>query len=364
MEGQGFWQKHPVQGTWALRAPADFGDKVLWEFHDDPLAGHPGCDETHREIQTRYYSPGMRRSILWHVNSCHLCICYKPIRTTTRDALRPRAAQRPWETVALDVMGPYPPSATGKRFLLVVTDLFSRWVETFPIASSEAPKLTNILEKEMFPRWGYPRQTLCDNGKQFISQHWTNACQRWDCDLWTTPNYHPRAKPTERKNQEIKINIRIRIDNDNHRTGDRDLPKILFGMRRQNAATRQTPSHLLLGWTLPRPGDWRFQVYEKRRMEARQEREKRAPHNKAIYQQRYTGQTPMPQFHPGEQVYAIGHFLSTKRDHFNGGFSPRRTGVHTVLERLAGDVYIINQEGRYIKIHGNQLYRARQQRLR
>ena len=66
-------------------------------------------------------------------------------------------------------------------------------------------------------------------------------------------------EPTlQRKNQEIKINIRIRIDNGNHRTWDRDLPKILFGMRRrQNAATGQTPSHLLLGWTLPKPGDSR-----------------------------------------------------------------------------------------------------------
>ena len=67
----------------------------------------------------------------------------------------------------------------------------------------------------------------------------------------------------------------------------------------------------------------------------------------------------MPQFHPGKQVYATGHFLSNKRDHFNAGFAPRRTGPHTVLERIAGDVYIINQEGRQVKIHGNQLYRAK-----
>ena len=28
----------------------------------------------------------------------------------------------------------------------------------FPIASSEAPKLTSMLENEVFQRWGYPRQ--------------------------------------------------------------------------------------------------------------------------------------------------------------------------------------------------------------
>ena len=194
----------------------------------------------------------MRRSIRRYASSCHLFTCCKPVRTATKDTIRPRAAQRPWETIALDLMGPDPPSSTGKRFLLVVTDLFSSWIEAFPIASSDAQKLTAMLEKEVFPRWGYPRQILRDNGRQFISQHWANACQRWDSDLWTTQNYHLRANPTERRNQDIKINIRLRINNGNHRTWDRDLPKILFSLRRrQNAATKQTPSHLLLGWTLP-----------------------------------------------------------------------------------------------------------------
>ena len=105
---------------------------------------------------------------------------------------------------------------------------------------------------------------------------------------------------------------------------------------------------------------WRFQELEEQSIEVRQEREERARYNQAIrvYERRYTGQTPMLQFHPGEQVYATGHFLSKKRNHFNAGFAPRRTGSHTVLERIAGDVYILNQDGQ-VKKHGNQFYRQR-----
>ena len=310
LDERGFWKKHPNLNSWSLRVPVSHVDRILWEYHDDPFAGHPGCDETLREIQSRYYWPGMRRRVRKYVSSCHLCTCCKPVRTAANDSMRPRAAQRPWETIALDLMGPYPPSSTGKKFLLVVTDLFSRWIEAFPMASAEAPKLTALLEKEVFPRWGYPRQILTDNGRQFVSQHWASAGQRWDCDLWTTPNYHPRANPTERRNQDIKINIRLRIDNGNHRTWDRDLPKNLFSLRRrQNAATGQTPSHLLLGWTLPRPGDWRFHEHDDQRIEERNDREERAKANQGKYQQRYTGETPMPRFEPGEQVYVVRNFL-------------------------------------------------------
>ena len=152
--------------------------EVIAEYHDNPLASHPGSDETLREIQRRYYWLGMREAIRRYVGSCHLCLCTKPIRTVREDALRPRAARSPWETIALDLMGPYPRSTTRKQFWLVVTDLFSRWVEAFPIASSEASKIISIMEREVFSRWGYPRQILSDNGRQFISHQWINVCQR------------------------------------------------------------------------------------------------------------------------------------------------------------------------------------------
>ena len=47
-----------------------------------------------------------------------------------------------------------------------------------------------------------------------------------------------------------------------------------------------------------------------------------------------------------------------KSDLFNAGFAPKRTGPHTVLERIAEDVYAVNQEGRPVKMHGNRLYRS------
>ena len=52
----------------------------------------------------------------------------------------------------------------------------------------------------------------------------------------------------------------------------------------------------------------------------------------------------MPQFHPGEQIYMERHFLSNKNDYFNAGFALRRTRQHTILEKFAGDVYVVDLE--------------------
>ena len=36
------------------------------------------------------------------------------------------------------------------------------------------------------------------------------------------------------------------------------------------------------------------------------------------------------------------YFLSKKNEDFNADFTPERIGPHTILERMAGDVYMVN----------------------
>lgn len=71
--------------------------------------------------------------------------------------------------------------------------------------------------------------------------------------------YHPPANPTERRNQEIKKGLRLDLQGRLHRDWDLHLPKVLFRIRtRANAATGFTPSGMLLGTTLRRPGERRL----------------------------------------------------------------------------------------------------------
>ena len=235
----------------------------------------------------------------------------------------------------------------------MITDLFSRWVEAFPIASSKTSVLIATLEREIFPRWGYPRQILSDNGKQCTSQKWIDACQKWDCDLWTTPLYHPRANPTESRNQELKKGIRLRIDQGNHNRWETYHPEILLNLhRRRNAATGQTPSHLLLGQTIQRPGEWRFDDNEPQERTDLNTRDEQARQHQEKYQQRYAGANRAHAYQPGDQVYALTHPLSNAEKKLNKVSTYRRSGVHTIVSKIAGDVYWILCDGRQLKIHG------------
>ena len=50
LDERGFWNKHPNLNSWSLRVPMNLVDPMPWEYHDETL----------REIQSRYYWPGMR----------------------------------------------------------------------------------------------------------------------------------------------------------------------------------------------------------------------------------------------------------------------------------------------------------------
>ncbi|XP_015608279.1 uncharacterized protein K02A2.6-like [Cephus cinctus] len=249
-------------------------------------------------------------------------------------------------------MGPYPRTSHGKRFLLVVIDLFTRWVEAFLLGNSEAPTLICTLEKEVFSRWGYPQHLLSDNGPQFTSQIWKEAAQKWEIQLWTTPIYHPQANPTERRNQEIKKGLRLRLEQSRHRTWDRYIPEILFNLRRrQNAATGRTPAEVLLGKNLQRPGDWRLRNTHDHKEEDRQPYQQEAQVQQQRYQKRYKGEIKPPTYQPGDWVYLREHPLSNAAEGFNAGFAPRQSGPYQILTHLSGGTFTIAKRGQAIKVH-------------
>ncbi|XP_033229768.1 uncharacterized protein LOC117181317 [Belonocnema kinseyi] len=53
--------------------------RVLYEYHDARLAGHPGAEETLRTIQALFYWERMRKQVQEYVKGCHLCSSCKPL---------------------------------------------------------------------------------------------------------------------------------------------------------------------------------------------------------------------------------------------------------------------------------------------
>jgi len=80
--------------------------------------------------------------------------------------------------------------------------------EAYPLGTATSKTIIETLEREFFSRFGYPRVCLSDNYPQFVSNEMMNALERWGAQGWTTPVYHPRTNPVERRNQDLKKGLR------------------------------------------------------------------------------------------------------------------------------------------------------------
>lgn len=340
-----------------LYVPPSVRREVIKHFHDSPEAGHPGAEETFRAIGKDYVWTGLTIDVRKYVRGCRVCALHKRGANPEADQQRPRRPKKCWNTVALDIMGPYPLTRAGNRYIVVVTDMMSRWVEAKAVRKADADTIIRYLEEDVFPRWGYPEALLTDNGKPLTGNKWKQMCEKLHIQPWTTANYHPRANPTERRNGEIKKTLRILLhDCPDHGDWDKRLPTVLFSLRnRANAATGMTPSELLLGRDLQRPGDW-SRPHAEQDSQPIEAREERARSNQSHYhQQRYPEQrTQDPTLAVGQRVYVKNHAGPAKGRRFPG-WEAAWEGPFWVSAALGGQVYLVEKDGRPYKVHRQRI---------
>ena len=74
-----------------------------------------------------------------------------------------------WYLVGMDLIGPFQPTADGHKFVLTMTDYFSKYVEAVPIPDKTAVSVAQGIYK-VYCRQGAPVSIICDQGKEFVNQ--------------------------------------------------------------------------------------------------------------------------------------------------------------------------------------------------
>jgi len=106
---------------------------IIQEKHDEPLAGHLGHEETLQRVAQEYFWPAMSKDIEAYVKSCQVCKVQKVEQRLSGRLIGKRTITRPWQVVSGDILGSYTLSKNGHKYVLVLTDLFTRWVEATPL---------------------------------------------------------------------------------------------------------------------------------------------------------------------------------------------------------------------------------------
>ncbi|GFV02815.1 histone-lysine N-methyltransferase SETMAR [Trichonephila clavipes] len=83
--------------------------------------------------------------------------------------LIPIVSNYPNEIVTLDLLGPYPASRLERyRFILVITDLFTKWSELIPLRKALAQARAKALFENYISRYGAPIGLFGKKGKNAV----------------------------------------------------------------------------------------------------------------------------------------------------------------------------------------------------
>ena len=235
---------------WKIILPEEYRKHVVTELHGGHAGGHLGTKKTIAKVRLRYHWPKMDADVRSIIRMCNTCASKKSPSRTRRAPLQQRSVGMPMERVALDIVGPLPETERGNKYLLVVGDYFSKWVEVYPIPDQTAKTVAEKFVQEFVCRFGVPQVLHSDQGRNFESQVFAEMCSILGIDKTRTTPYNPKSDGfVERFNRTLISMVSMMIDpTRRQRDWDEKVPLALFGYRSSpQESTGETPNMLMLG---------------------------------------------------------------------------------------------------------------------
>lgn len=238
---------------WKLYVAETYRTEVMKSCHDEPIAAHLGMFKTLKRVQELYYWPRMRKDVQRYVRSCEVCKAQKPLNLAPPGLMgKSRKVSYPWQMIALDLIGPLPRSSKGNRFLLVVSDWFTKFCLLKPLRQATSSSITTYLRENVFYIFGAPQVIVCDNGKQLTSNMFRGLAKEFGSQLWFNCKYHPQVNPVERVNKVVGAAIRSYIKDKRHDKWDSNIHEIGYALRTAvHESTGYTPVFLNFGRFVP-----------------------------------------------------------------------------------------------------------------
>ena len=83
--------------------------------------------------------------------------------------------------------------ASGKKYILVITDSFSKYTELSAIPDKSANSVARSFFECWICRHGVPRLIVSDRGKEFLNIVMKDLCDYMGIDHRATSSYHPQS---------------------------------------------------------------------------------------------------------------------------------------------------------------------------
>ena len=195
-----------------LVVPSTLRRQFMYAHHNAPLSGgHRGGDSTLSCLRRKYFWPGMVREVRKWVKKCIACVKRKASQVK-QGLMKIRTYAQPWDTVGIDLIGPFPETTTSYKYVLTATDFFSHYTVVAPLSDKSAKTVAYNLFNHVICVQSCPKKFMSDRGTEFLNPIINELCELLSIKKVYTSAYRPQANGgTERVHQFINDSVSMYV---------------------------------------------------------------------------------------------------------------------------------------------------------
>jgi len=147
--------------------PEKMESHVLYWYHNE--MGHCGLGKMLEALRRTYWFPNSRQKCEEHIRNCLKCISFSPGSGKLEGVLYPISKGHiPFEMIHVDHFGPVDKQVACKKYVLVVIDAFSKFVQLYATKTTNTSEVINHLTT-FFQCYSMPKILVSDRGSSFTS---------------------------------------------------------------------------------------------------------------------------------------------------------------------------------------------------
>uniref|UniRef100_A0A2N9HGA7 Uncharacterized protein n=1 Tax=Fagus sylvatica TaxID=28930 RepID=A0A2N9HGA7_FAGSY len=246
---EGNLYKWSFSGPYLLCVHPNLVDDLLFEIYEGICGSHTGGRSlAHRAMSQSYWWPYMQSDVVRYVRKCDKCQRFAPKIHQPARELNPLSSPWPFAQWGLDIVGPLPRAPGNKKFLIVATDYFTKWIEAEPLSHIREVDTKRFLWKSIITRFGIPWAIISDNGTQFEGKLFKGFCSELGIrNFYSSPGYPQSNGQAEVSNKVILDGIKKRLEEAKGKWVE-ELPSVMWTHRTtRRRSTGETPFALAYG---------------------------------------------------------------------------------------------------------------------
>ena len=187
--------------------------EVMRAAHESCFAGHGGVFKTQELVRQQFFWASLLNDVAQYVLTCDRCQKHKKSNYTGINPLAEVPTERRFnDHIHVDIFGPLRNSSTCK-FILTVTDAFTRWAEIIPCRTKTAEEISEKLYQVWICRHSCPIMITSDCGGEFKNKILQNLEERLGIEGKFTSGWNPKANGVaEAVNKSITRYLKSLVD--------------------------------------------------------------------------------------------------------------------------------------------------------